>query len=84
MDKNKQNNVKMSAKRRQLKSSAECYNVLSPFFELLSVIYRWIRNEMFYLLSSSDVAYLDYVDIYKAFNFAASPKIERYNVLSPF
>ena len=37
-----------------------------------------------YLLSSLDVAYLDSVDIYKAFNFAASPKNECYNVLSPF
>ena len=54
------------------------------FLNFLSVIYRWNRNKMFYLLSSSDVAYLDCVDIYKAFNFAASPKIECYNVLSPF
>ena len=46
------------------------------FLNFLSVIYRWNRNEVFYLLSSSDVAYLDYVGIYKAFNFAASPKIE--------
>ena len=30
---------------------------------------------MFYLLSSSDVAYLDCVGIYKAFKFAASPKL---------
>ena len=55
-----------------------------PFLNFLSVMYRWNRNKMFYLLSSSDVAYLDCVDIYKAFNFAASPKIECYNVLSPF
>ena len=54
------------------------------FWNFLSVIYRWNRNEMFYLLSSSDVAYLDCVDIYKAFNFAASPIIECNNVLSPF
>ena len=54
------------------------------FWNFLSVIYRWNRNEMFYLLSSSDVAYLDCVDIYKAINFAASTKIECYNVLSPF
>ena len=54
------------------------------FLNFLSVMYRWNRNKMFYLLSSSDVAYLDCVDIYKAFNFAASPKIECYNVLSPF
>ena len=46
------------------------------FFNFLSVIYRWNRNEVFYLLSSSDVAYLDCVGIDKAFNFAASPKIE--------
>ena len=57
-------------------TSAECYNVLSPFLNFLSGIYRWNRNEVFYLLSSSDVAYLDWVGIYKAFNFAASPKIE--------
>ena len=42
------------------------------------------RNEVFYLISSSDVAYLDCVGIYKAFNFAAFPKIECQNVLSPF
>ena len=54
------------------------------FLNFLSVIYRWNRNKMFYLLSSSDVAYIYCVDIYKAFNFAASPKIECYNVLSPF
>ena len=46
------------------------------FLNFLSLIYRWNRNEVFYLLSSSDVAYLDYVGFYKAFNFAASPKIE--------
>ena len=54
------------------------------FLNFVSVIYRWNRNEMFYLLSSSDVAYLECVDIDKAFNFAASPNIECYNVLSPF
>ena len=32
--------------------------------------------QVFYLLSSSDVAYLDCVGFYKAFNFAASLKIE--------
>ena len=46
------------------------------FFNFLSVIYRWNWNEVFYLLISSDVAYLDCMGIYKAFNFAASPKIE--------
>ena len=46
------------------------------FLNFISVIYRWNRNEVFYLLSSSDDAYLDCVGIYKAFNFAASPKIE--------
>ena len=46
------------------------------FLNFLSAIYRWNRNEVFYLLSSSDVAHLDCVDIYKEFNFAASPKIE--------
>ena len=46
------------------------------FWNFLGAIYRWNRNEVFYLLSSSDVAYLDCVGIYKAFNFAASPKIE--------
>ena len=54
------------------------------FGTFLSVIYRWNWNEMFYLLSNSDVAYLDCVDMYMAFNFAASPKIECYKVLSPF
>ena len=44
--------------------------------KLISVIYRWNRNEVFYLLSSSDVAYLDCVGICKVFNFEASPKIE--------
>ena len=57
-------------------SSAECYNFLSPFLNFLSVIYRLNRNEVFYLLSSSDVSYRDCVVIYKAFTFAASPKIE--------
>ena len=46
------------------------------FFNFLSVIYRWNRNEVFYLLISSDVAYLDCVGIYKAFNFAPSLRIE--------
>ena len=46
------------------------------FLSFLSVIHRWNRNEVFYLLSSLDVAYLDCVGIYKVFNFAASPKIE--------
>ena len=32
---------------------------------------------MFYLLSNPEVAYLDCVGIYKAFKFAASPKIEQ-------
>ena len=54
------------------------------FSNFLSIIYHWNQNEVFYLLSSSDVAYLDCVGIYKAFNFAASPKIECLNVLSPF
>ena len=46
------------------------------FFNFLSVIYRWTRNEVFCLLSNSDVAYLECVSTYKAFNFAASPKSE--------
>ena len=46
------------------------------FLNFLSVIYRWNRNEVFYLLSNSDVAYIECLSTYKAFNFAASPKIE--------
>ena len=33
------------------------------FFNFLSVIYHWNRNEVFYLLIRSDVAYLGCVDI---------------------
>ena len=46
------------------------------FFKLLSVIYRWNRDEVFYLLGSSDVAHLDCVGIYKAFDFEASQTIK--------
>ena len=46
------------------------------FFNFLSVIYHWNRNEVFYLLRSSDVVFLGCVVIYKTFNFADSPKIE--------
>ena len=46
------------------------------FLPFLGVIYRWNRNQVFYFLSSSDVAYLDYVGFYKALNFATSLKIE--------
>ena len=46
------------------------------FLHFLSVIYRWNRNQVFYLLSISEVAYLDCVGIYKVFKFAASQKIE--------
>ena len=59
-------------------SSPECYdNVLFPFIEFSSDIYRWNRNQVFYLLSSSDAAYLDCVGNNKAFKFAASLKSER-------
>ena len=48
------------------------------------IIISWNRNQVFYLLNSSDVAYLNCVGIYNAFNFAASPKFECKNVLSSF
>ena len=57
-------------------ASAECYNVLSPFLMFLSALYCWNRNEVFYLLSNSDIAYLECVSTYKVFNFAASQKIK--------
>ena len=49
--------------------SAECYNVLSPFFEHFSVIYRWNCNQVF-----CNIVYLDCVSIFKAFNFDNSRK----------
>ena len=42
----------------------------------LGVIYRWNQNQVFYLLSISEVAYQHCVDIYKVFKFAATQKIE--------
>ena len=59
-----------------MRRSAECYNVISTFFYFLSVIYCWNRNQVFYLLSSSDAEYLDCLGIYKKYDVAASPKIE--------
>ena len=44
------------------------------------IIIRWNWNQVFYLLSISEVAYIDCVGIYKAFKFATSPKIECLNL----
>ena len=46
------------------------------FLHFLSVIYRWNRNPVFYLLRISEVAYLHCVGIYKVFKVEASQKNE--------
>lgn len=38
-----------------------------PFLKILSFIYRWNQKKVFFLLGSSNAAYLDFVGIYKAF-----------------